>query len=204
MIVIGAGGHAKEIAGILYELKQTDGVFFYDDVTPNIPSTLFNQFKILRSEREAREVLQNDPRFILGIGTPKHRSQLAAKFEALGGVLTSVISPRANIGVYGVEMGHGLNIMTGAVITQDISIGKGTLVHIQSSIHHDSRIGEFCELQPGCHILGHVKIGSYTSIGSGAIVLPRVTVGNNVTVGAGAVVTKDVKDGLTVKGVPAK
>jgi serine acetyltransferase len=34
--------------------------------------------------------------------------------------------------------------------------------------------------------------------------LPKVKLGNNVTVGAGAVVTKEVAEGLTVVGIPAK
>jgi maltose O-acetyltransferase len=34
--------------------------------------------------------------------------------------------------------------------------------------------------------------------------LPGIRIGNNVRVGAGAVVTRDVADGLTVIGVPAK
>ncbi|MFQ8600733.1 MAG: hypothetical protein ACLSAP_09250 [Oscillospiraceae bacterium] len=35
-------------------------------------------------------------------------------------------------------------------------------------------------------------------------VLPGVTIGENAIVAAGAVVTKDVADGATVMGVPAK
>lgn len=41
------------------------------------------------------------------------------------------------------------------------------------------------------------------SIGSGAVIFP-VTIGKNAVVGAGAVVTKDVPDGVTVVGNPAK
>jgi acetyltransferase-like isoleucine patch superfamily enzyme len=47
-----------------------------------------------------------------------------------------------------------------------------------------------------------VKRGA--SIGSGAVVLCGVTIGENAMVGAGAVVTRDVADGATVAGVPAR
>jgi len=49
-----------------------------------------------------------------------------------------------------------------------------------------------------------VKIGKNVWVGGGAIILPSVTIGDNAIVGAGAVVTRDVADGSTVAGVPAK
>ena len=47
-----------------------------------------------------------------------------------------------------------------------------------------------------------VKHGA--SIGSGAVILCGVTIGARAMIGAGAVVTKDVPDGATVAGVPAR
>lgn len=203
MVVVGAGGHAKELLGILCGETQAD-VFLYDDVTEELPLLLFNQFRILRNEQEAKVALQQDARFVLGVGNPIVRYQLAKKFMAWGGKLTSVISPQATIGTLNMNLGEGLNVMPGAVITEQVTIGKGSLIHVQSSVHHDCQIGEYCELLPGCHVLGSVIIGDKTSIGSGAIILPKLLIGSNVIVGAGAVVTRNVADGLVVKGVPAK
>jgi UDP-3-O-[3-hydroxymyristoyl] glucosamine N-acyltransferase len=47
-------------------------------------------------------------------------------------------------------------------------------------------------------------IGNGVRIGAGAIILPRVKVGDNALIGAGAVVTKDVPEGQTAKGIPAR
>ena len=47
-----------------------------------------------------------------------------------------------------------------------------------------------------------VKDGA--SIGSGAVIMCGVTIGARAMIGAGAVVTRDVPDGATVAGVPAR
>jgi maltose O-acetyltransferase len=49
-----------------------------------------------------------------------------------------------------------------------------------------------------------VHIGSDVWIGAGAIILPGVTVGDGALVGAGSVVTRDVPQGATAFGNPAR
>jgi sugar O-acyltransferase (sialic acid O-acetyltransferase NeuD family) len=204
MIIAGAGGHAKEIAGVLSLAGLAENIYFFDDVSASVPDLLLGKFKILRSEEAARDALRKDPRFIIGVGVPANRLKLSNKFKAWNGKLTSVISTAANVGTFDVRLAAGLNIMPGALITEEVQIGEGTLVHAYASVHHNVTVGDYCELLPGCRILGHATIGNHCSIGSGAVVLPRITIGNNVVVGAGAVVTRDIADGAKVKGVPAK
>ncbi|QYF96081.1 hypothetical protein KY495_15080 [Massilia sp. PAMC28688] len=49
-----------------------------------------------------------------------------------------------------------------------------------------------------------VVIGNNVWIGAGALILPGVTIGDHAIIGAGAVVTRDVADGVTVAGNPAR
>jgi acetyltransferase-like isoleucine patch superfamily enzyme len=49
-----------------------------------------------------------------------------------------------------------------------------------------------------------VRVGSGTLLGLGSRILPGIRVGRGCTVGAGAIVTRDVPDGVTVVGVPAR
>jgi len=204
MLIAGAGGHAKEILGIFAELNQDENIFFFDDYAANTATTVFEQFTILKTEEQVRELFTINNEFVLGIGNPKLREQLTHKLQSYGGKLVSIISPKANIGKYAVTLEKGLNILTNATITQNIFIGEGSLVHINTTIHHDCVIGKYCEISPSCNILGKVKMGDYCSIGTGSVILPGVQLGNNVIVGAGAVVTKNIGDNQTIKGIPAK
>ena len=76
-------------------------------------------------------------------------------------------------------------------------------------------LGDDCCLGMNCALLTHeytaqnfragrTRMGSGSVIGAGAIVRAGVTIGRKVTVGANSFVNRDVPDGETVGGVPAR
>jgi sugar O-acyltransferase (sialic acid O-acetyltransferase NeuD family) len=205
MIIVGAKGFAKEVLEIFSQIGYDGQIYFYDDISNDLPESLFEKFKIIKTLKEVRSIFENeDNGFSIGIGNPKLRYVLGSKFKNIGGELFTVISPHARIGHYGNKIGNGAIIMTGAVITNDITICEGALINLNCTIGHDTFIGKYAELSPGAHISGHCIIGDFCSIGTGAVILPRIKLGENVTVGAGAVVTKDIERNTLVAGVPAK
>jgi sugar O-acyltransferase (sialic acid O-acetyltransferase NeuD family) len=204
MLLAGAGGHSIELLGILLDNQYAGKIYFFDDSPNAANASTYEGYPLLNSIEKAIPVLQMDPEFILAVGKPIHRKIMDQKLSGAGGKLVSLISKRTSIGNYRVELATGLNIMTGAVITNRIQVGRGTLIHIHCSIHHDVVIGDYCELSPGCRLLGKAKLGSGISVGAGAIVLPGVKIGDNAVIGAGAVVTQDVQGGITVMGIPAR
>jgi sugar O-acyltransferase (sialic acid O-acetyltransferase NeuD family) len=204
MLIIGAKGHAKDILSVLSHNRQDQQLYFFDDVSTDLPERLYDQFPILRTLEEVEALFKTQPDFALGIGTPRLRQLLSQKFEQLGGRLQSVISADANIGRYGVSLEAGVNIMAKVMISNSISIGKGALINAGALVHHDVRIGAFAEVSPGAILTGHAQVGELSSVGAGATILPKVKVGKNAVVGAGAVVTKDVPDNCLVMGIPAR
>jgi len=205
MVIIGAKGFAKEILEIYFQNAYDGTIYFYDDISNDLPERLFNKFIILRTLKEVKSVFEHeDNKFSIGIGIPRSRNLLCTKFRNIGGKLSSVISPYARIGHFGNKIDAGAVIMTGTIITNGVTVGEGALINLNCTIGHDSFIGKYSELSPGVHISGHSKIGDFCSIGTGAIILPGITLGENVTVGAGAVVTKNFKNNTMVVGVPAK
>jgi sugar O-acyltransferase (sialic acid O-acetyltransferase NeuD family) len=206
MIIIGAKGFAKEVLEVAWQNNIRDDIAFFDNVSKDLDPMVFNRFRILVSYEDVTHwfLTSKSKDFVLGIGNPSTRRTLTNKFEKLGGTLSSLISPFAHIGHFGNHIGVGCTIMTGVVITNSITLGKGSLINLNCTIGHDSIIGEFVEMSPGTHISGNCKIGDYCIFGTNSTLLPKVSIGNNVIIGAGAVITKDVPDNSLVVGTPGK
>ncbi len=205
MIVAGAKGLAKELLEIMAQIDALDNLYFFDNVSDNVPAALINRFRILRTLGEAKEIFDSlgDRSFALGLGNPVFRYKMFVEFQRIGGELTSVISPRTDIGKFEVAIAPGCCILPGVVITSHVTLGRGCLLNPHVTISHDSVVGNFVEASPGVRVTGNCQIGDYCSLGSNAVILPKVKLGRNVVVGAGAIVTRDVPDNSLVVGVPA-
>jgi len=205
MIIIGAQGFAKELLTVLNWNDAADHLYFFDNVTTDMPDHLYGIYPVLKSWQALKDYISTQsPEFILGVGGTSIRMSLSEKVQSLGGKLCSLTSSHALIGKFGNIIGDGACIMSQATITCDVCIGEGTLVNKGSIISHDVVIGKYSEISPGVRVLGHAKIGDLTEIGTNAVILPHICVGSCCKVGAGAVVTKDVPDHSTVVGIPAK
>ncbi len=204
MLVIGAKGFAKEVLEILYQNDEIENVSFFDDVNKDSPEFLYTIFPVLKNKKDAAAYLKTiDNRFTIGLGNPVLRRKLVNDFTELGGVFTSTISAFCNIGHFGNQIGQGCNIMSGTIITNDVSIGTGVLINLNCTIGHDVIISHYVEISPGVQVSGRCKIGAFSVIGSNATLLPDVVIGENVVVGAGAVVTKNIPSNSVVTGIPA-
>lgn len=101
-----------------------------------------------------------------------------------------------------------LYVFCNCVIPPTTEIGEDTeIVHsVGIVLHQNTVIGKRCLIYQNVTIgnANGPKIGDDVIIGSNAVVLGDITVGDRAKIGAGAVVVKDVPEGVTVVGVPAK
>lgn len=202
MLIIGAGGFAKQLCSSILMNKNSEELVFFDSFTSN--NQFLGTYQILHTNEEAVAYLQKDDRFLLGTGKPVLRAKIAKEFINLGGKLTTHISNHALISDHVIDIKEGSTILPQVLIEPSVTIGRGVLLNASAFIAHDVTIGDFCEISPSVQLLGGCSIGEGSFIGAGAVVLPGVSVGKNAVVGAGALVNKAVAANKTVVGVPAK
>jgi len=96
--------------------------------------------------------------------------------------------------------------VSGAEIDLSCQIGGGLLLPHPNGIviHPGSTIGPNCMLFQQVTLAGVVALGCHVDVGAGAKILGPLTIQNHVSVGANAVVTKNVEEGDTVVGIPAR
>ena len=138
---------------------------------------------------------------ILAIDDPAVRQRVQRFYERAGLSAADLIGGQLGDGT---RHGAGLVIQCFANLSVDCSVGDGVRLNTGANVMHDVTLGDFVSIAPNAVLLGGVKVGSLSYIGANATVLPGVAVGHGSTVGAGAVVTRDVADGATVKGSPAR
>src|SRR6266567_5474905 len=85
-----------------------------------------------------------------------------------------------------------------------VTIGEGAQIGPAVQIYAADHPRDAEQRRSGLELGRKVAIGRNVWIGGGAIILPGVTVGDDAVIGAGAVVTKDVSQGATVVGNPAR
>ncbi len=108
----------------------------------------------------------------------------------------------------GVKIGRRCKISShsflceGVIIDDNVFIGHGVMFTNDKYPRATNSDGTPQDQSDWDVVLTIVKSGA--SIGSNATILPGLTIGKNALVGAGSVVTRDVPDGATVSGVPAR
>ena len=201
VLVIGAGGHAK----VVIELVRATGAYeIIGLIDLNLSGPPILGVPILGTDGDLPRLRREGiAHAFVGIGNNQRRLQTGYYLRQIDFKIINAISPAAIVSA-SARLGDGIAVMAGAVINAEARIDDFSIINTHASVDHDCWVGEGAHVCPGSTLAGNVRVGSLAFIGAGATVIPGTTIGQDATIGAGASVLRDVPDGASAWGVPAK
>jgi len=207
IVIIGAGGFAREVKFLLEEINKTSPTYEFLGYLVSDINTLGNY----DSKNEVLgEIswLSNRENICaaIGIGAPQHRlnigRDISNKYPNI--VFPPLIHPNVIYDSDSCVFEKGTIICASTVLTVNVKVMAFSLVNLCCTIGHEAIIGSGCVLNPTVNISGGVHLDASVLIGTGSQILQYIKVGKNSIVGAGACVTKNIPDNVVAFGVPAK
>lgn len=201
LVIIGAGGLGREVLAWARQAIEPFDVRGFIDDNPEALRAFSKTVEVIGSVREYSP--RSDEFVVCAIGSVDAKRRCIETLKTRGARFTQLVHRTAVIGE-NVILGEGVILCPHAIVTSDVVLEDFVTVNIHSSVAHDARVGRYSQLHCHVDITGGVQIGESVLIGSHASVLPGVRVGSGSVIGAGSVVNRDVAEGVTVFGVPAR
>lgn len=184
--LIGNGGHAREVMAQM----DTKLVRFVDDQYVTDDTLSLSKLDI-----EKYEVM-------VAISDPKGRYDIIEKLPKETRFFTFV-HPTALI-MDDVEIGEGSFIGANSILTTNIKIGKHSQLNLQTTVGHDTIIGDFFTSAPSVKISGNCLIGNLVYFGTNSCVREKINICDNVTIGMNGGVVKHITEKGTYVGTPCR
>lgn len=204
LLIIGAGGHAAEVAAYARDL----GLPLAGAIDDGKPPGPWQTTRILGGTRDLPAFCRDhaEVRFLTAFGDNDLRKKVLLRLAALGLANLKPFTLRHATVWTGleVEIGEGTLLAPRVVVTTRTRLGRHCILNVHASVAHDCVIADFVNLNPGVTLCGNVTVGEGAYVGAGAVVKEKISIGRGVIVGAGAVVVRDLPDHVTAVGVPAR
>ena len=204
LVIVGSGGLAREIKWLVDECNRIEKRWdVLGWISNEKEGTIIAGIPVLGDDEWLLNY-QDDINVVIAIGNGLLRRKIAKKYRCNPNIsFPNIIAPSACLSDT-VNYGCGCIIMSLSSFTVNISIGDFVVCNPGCTVGHDCKIEDFVSINPGANISGNITLKEGTTVGTGACIIQGLTIGNDAIVGAGSTVIRNVPDGCTVVGVPAK
>jgi sugar O-acyltransferase (sialic acid O-acetyltransferase NeuD family) len=204
LVIVGAGGFGREVLGYAHDAfagQPAHRVAGFADENPRALHGFDLAVEVLGSVRDVP--ISEATGFVIAVGDPAVRRELAAVVEARGGRLSTIIHPSAYIGP-GARLGDGCVVCPFAFVGAAATIGANSAINTHASVGHDAVVGANSVVSPYSAVNGAAELRDDVFLGTHSTIFPGRSVGSGAKVSAGAVVHRDVPAGALAAGNPAK
>ena len=206
IVILCAGDFGKELAWLIEDINAQNPTYeilgFLDDDERKIGKD-FNGYKCIGKTSILSE-LAKEQNVCATIATQESRFRKKFVEDNIDfHNWETLIHPSANISNTS-KLGLGCVVCANCNISVNTVLRNHCILNLGVTIGHDCEISDYVSLMSGTVISGHVIINESAYFGSNSTVVPGKKIGKNSKVGAGSVVIRNVKDDVTVMGVPAK
>ena len=200
IIIVGASGFGTEILWLARRLGRNVAGFL-DDTTEKHKTHILG-VPVLGAINECGKYGSNE--FIVAIGSPRGRASVVSDLTGHGIVeYATLVDPSAIVGE-NVSIGEGSIVCAGVICTVNVSIGRHTIINLNSTVGHEVEIDDFVTIAPNVSISGNIYLNNLVEVGTGATLREKLEVGAGSVVGMGSVLTKSVDENKIVVGNPAR
>jgi UDP-perosamine 4-acetyltransferase len=201
VFILGAGGHAKMVIEVLESMHRFE---LYGCLDTHRTADRILGVPIFEEDSPTlSRLLAANARALVALGDNQLRMRVTNRFESLGFEFATAIAQSAYVSP-SAQVGPGTVVMPKAAIGAQARIGRGVIINTASSVDHDSTIGDFAHVAPGCHLAGNVTVDPGALLGTGTCVIPERRIGAWSILGANSTVVRDIPDKTTYIGTPAR
>jgi sugar O-acyltransferase (sialic acid O-acetyltransferase NeuD family) len=199
IVFLGAGGLAQSLLDQFeYELPRRFRGFYVSSEFMDNRNTIdgFIVSDDLRSFDECE--------FISVVGDPRLTEKLVNAAMQSGLRPAKALVHRLALVSRKAHIGEGSVICAYATVGPDVRIGKHVFVQQFSNVAHGSTIGDCSHVSCHVQVSGDAVVGERCLLGTSTSIRQKIKIGRDVISGMNAAIAKDVPDGVTVVGVPAR
>jgi sugar O-acyltransferase (sialic acid O-acetyltransferase NeuD family) len=207
LVLIGAGGFARETAQTVHALNQNGAAWRllgYLDDDPARHGQVIDGTTVLGG-RDQIEQLPNAS-FVVCTGRPANyvsRMQIVADIGLPPERFATIVHPSAAVSPSS-SVGPGSVLLAHVTLTAAVTVGAHVAIMPHVTLTHDDVINDFATIASGSCLGGGVRVNRAAYLGAGALIGENRTIGAFSLVGMGAVVTHDVPAREVWAGVPAR